>query len=374
MKKTIKLTKVSNAAITTPAPKPMHKDKRAALMDLAKTCNKALGVHGKVILGKDASPIIRVPTDILSLDYLLGAGPLGAGVPLARYLELFGADSGGKTLLALYMMKAFQDAGEAVAVASREEFDLPWAARQGVRVDELLFIDTAIGDKALEVATTMIESGLLGLMVFDSIQAFDTHREAEGSIEDESYGNGGAPQMWGRVMRRAYAQANQGNKTAYIGISQVRTKIGGRSMPGMPPPDPEPTNIRSIKHWKSVSIQTKAGDTVFEDTPTGKRMVVSREFNLNCKKNKTAMAYRTASYKYNFKAHDGKPEGIDIVDDTFRMARVYEAITNNGSHYFRASTGKEIANGKENVAKVLAANPKLLAALRSEVRERMMSE
>lgn len=359
-----KLTKkVSSPA--TPAKKAVDKEKLALLQEVAKKINRSLGLEGRVTLGKDTTPIKRIETGLLSADYCLTGG-----IPKGRYTELEGEDGAGKTLLSSMFIKAAQDAGGVVGLASREEFDPVLMEQNGVDVGSLVFIDTAHGDKALEACTTLVEEGVLDMLVFDSIQSFGTRREAEGSIEDEAYGSAGAPQMWGRVMRRAYALANQGNECAYIGISQVRSAIGKFSRNG--PPDPEPTQIRSIKHWKSISVQTKRGEVVYQETATGRKIVLSREFKLKCRKNKTGIPDRTTSYIYNFKEHDGKARGFDLAEDAFRMARIYEVLENKGAHYYHA--GKKIEQGEANVVKLIRADEKLMQRIRGEVRERMRDE
>ncbi len=360
----IKATKKVTPKKSTPN-STLSAEKRTQIEALIKDVNRALRTEGKVVLGKDVGPIARVESSLLFVNHLTTGG-----YPVARYIELYGQDSGGKTLLALSAIRDFQEAGQAVLVASREEFDPRWALRQGVNPNDIVYVDTIVGDKALETSSTLMETGLFGLFVADSIQAFETKREAEGSIEDESYGNAGAPQMWGRMARRGWSMANRGIPTTWLGISQVRTAIGAYSPRGVP--DPTPTQIRSIKHWKSISIETKAGKEEYLESSTGLKKLLRQEFSLKNKKNKTGIRGRTASYTYNYCDHDGRTRGFDLADDAFTMGRIYEAITNNGSHYHYK--GKEFANGEEKAVAYLRKDEKLLQAIRNDVLERMRAE
>lgn len=342
-------------------------DKRAQLVALCNGFNKSLKGDGHVFLGKDARPIERINTRLLTLGYLSGGG-----IPRGRYIEVYGPESSAKSLISTNIMKDFQDAGEVVLVCSREEFDLDWAVRSsGINPQDIIFVDTANGDKGLQVVLEFIESGLIGLAVMDSIQSFQTKREAEGSVENESFGGGGASQMWGRVMRRGYALANQGFNTSYIGISQVRSKIGGFSG-GYGPPDPEPTGIMAIRHWKSLSIQSKKGEVFHEKTSSGREVLVARDFKLHVKKNKTGQSDRSGKYRFHFRDHGGFKFGFDYAEDAFRMGRAYDVIENKGAHYY--IKGAKVGQGEENVIKAINADSKLLARLRGEVWERIVDD
>lgn len=354
-------------------------EKRKELESLIKDVNRKLGAEGKVILGRDASPIIRVNTSLLTFEYLTCGG-----VPLARYLEAYGGESVGKTLLAMLIIVAFQQAGKTVMVISREEWDSAWAERLGVVVEDIIFVDAINGDRSIEVATSILEKAVIDLVVMDSIQAFQTKREAEGSIEDESFGGGGASQMWGRVARRGYSQANSGVQTAYMGISQGRTKIGGFSRNG--PPDLEPTGIMAIRHWKSISIQCKKGDVVFKDGKSGIKVLYARQFKWKSKKNKTGTPDREGHYWFHFRPHSGLSSaadggvkfgegvkfGFDFEEDAFRMARIYETITNAGQWYYL--NGQKFAQGQENALTKLRKDAKLLERIRAEVMERIKDD
>lgn len=338
--------------------------KHEDLSEVIRKINKALGAEGKVRLGVDSSPIARVPTNLLTLDYLMTGG-----VPRGRYVELYGDESTGKSLLSSIMVAQYQAAGEVVVAVLREEADYHWMSRLGVDTSKIVVVETAVGDAAVEAATTLIEQAKIGLVVLDSIQSFQTKREAEGSVEDESYGNGGAAQLWGRIMRRGYALANMGVDTSYVGISQGRTKIGGFSK-GVP--DSEPTGIKAIRHWKSISIQTKAGPAVMEAGKAGAVNVMERTFNLKIKKNKTGISGREGSYNFVYRPYDGKLFGVDYAEDAFRMGRVYEVVEGKGSWFY--VNGKRIANGEAAALAAIRGDKKLLASIRGKVAEMIKGE
>lgn len=292
------------------------------LVSLTEQVNDKLGAEGKVYLGRDIQVFERVPSGVLAFDAVSGGG-----LPRRLYTELYGRESSGKTTLALHMCAAVQRQGGNAAWVVGEEFDDDWAAKNGVDVDRLLKIEALTGDLMLEAARTYLEAGLLDVLVIDSIQAVGTKRENDAGIEKETYAGGGAPQMWGRFYRATRALFNAGRaNTAIIGISQVRDPIGVFSPSGKP--EPTPTQISVIKHWKSISVYCKRGEPVYLDPKSEKKRIISREFKLQCKKNKTAVPERVSSYVYNYTK---EAWGIDRADAALRLATVYGLVRQKGA-------------------------------------------
>jgi len=316
------------------AAKKTEPSKLERLRALAQEVNADLKGEGSVIVAADVKPSERIETGILALDTIMGGG-----LPRGQLVELHGEESCGKSLLSLLAIAAVQRKGGTAVGAFREGYDTKWAAKQGVNNDDLYRIDTATGDTSLEAIMTLVEQGVVDLAVLDSFQSFGTAKEVEKGIEQESMGGGGANQMWGRIMRRAYAAANmQANSgvppAAWIGISQVRAAIGKFSPHGQP--DPEPAGSRAIKHWKAISIQCKKGEIHFSHKQKDdKRRIVGRTFHLHCQKNKTSAPERVSQFTYFFMPHDiegpdgeieSLPPGIDYADEAFRLGKAYGLI------------------------------------------------
>lgn len=313
-------------AKTKAAPKKAKELSRADHLALvAEQVNSQLKTKGKVRVGVEVLQdylIKRTPTGLVSFDYVLGGG-----LPHGRLTELYGEEGAGKTLLALESVAAVQRAGGTAVWVVGEEFDAGWAKKRGVDIDKLVQVTVDSGDTALEAAMTMVESGYVDILVMDSYQSLGTEREMNDGVDAENFAGAGAPQMWGRVMRRAMAASNSGRAahTIFIGISQVRSPIGKFSPAGVP--DPEPTAIRALKHWKAVSIQCKKGEIVFQDQRGDRRTIISREVRMRCKKNKTAPAEeRTGYFKLYAMDTEEVKAGIDKVEDVFRVARALEVI------------------------------------------------
>lgn len=351
----------------------VKKKKRAVSRDdqlaaLAEEVNRALGTQGKVYLGRDHQEFERIQTGILALDVITGGG-----IPRRMYTELYGQESSGKTLIALNACAAVQKQKGVACWIVGEEFDDDWAAKQDVDVDKLIKIEALTGDLMLETAVTYLESGLIDLLVIDSVQALGTARENKAGVESESYAGGGAPQMWGRFYRatRSLYNSRQSN-AAIIGISQVREAIGQFSPSGKP--EPMPTQIRVLKHWKAISVYCKRGEPTFSDPKSDKKRIISREFKLQCKKNKTSAPERVGSYIFNFqKGHFG----IDRADEVFRLARVYDLIEQKGKileGYGIKVSGSKDAPAAEQYIEKLRKNPTIIRELTTDIIQEVCGE
>lgn len=346
------------------AKKSKQLSRRDELELLLEEINDELGEDGKVYLGIDHQPIERIPTGILALDTITGGG-----LPRKHLTEFYGAESSGKTTLTLNAAAAVQRQGGTVGWVVGEEFNDAWAVKQGVDLDQLVKIEALTGDKNLEIASTFIERGMLDLLVIDSYQALGTVREWEAGVDKEAYAGGGSPQLWGRFYRRTRAAFNAGkSNAALIGISQVRDAIGGFA-PGGAKPEPKPTQIRVLLHWKAISVLCKRGEPVFEDMKSQKRRIVSREFNLRCVKNKTAPPERVSSYVYNFR---GENQGIDTLDEIIRLGKVYDVLEQRGKYL--QGFGLKVAGGNgvpatEAFKDKLRKRPKLARKIRRLITE-----
>lgn len=291
---------------------------------LAKTVNAALGTSGAVYLGNEQREFERIRTGIVALDYVLGGGLIRG-----QMVQFTGEDSSAKTTAAMVAMGNAQALGMTCVWIAGEGFDKRWAAKLGIELEDLVVVTADTGDTAMEAAVTMVQQGLVDVMVLDSFQSLGTTREMDSGVDDEAYAGAGAPQMWGRVMRKMYSAMNAGAKTAIIGISQVRAPIGKFSPRGQP--DPEGTGIWALKHWKAADILFKKGELFYEGEANEKRKIHGREFKVKCVKNKSAVSERQASFDLKY---EGKVPYIDNAGSTLRLGYAMGLIETRGA-YFR---------------------------------------
>jgi recombination protein RecA len=95
----------------------------------------------------------KVDVDVIhtgspSLDMALGVG----GMPRGRIIEVYGAESSGKTTLALHMVaEAQKNGGMAAFVDAEHALDPEYARRIGVKIDDLLISQPDSGEQALQI-------------------------------------------------------------------------------------------------------------------------------------------------------------------------------------------------------------------------------
>jgi recombination protein RecA len=321
---------------------------------LAKTVNGALGTAGAVYLGHEQREFERVPTGIVALDYVLGGG-----LVRGQMVQFTGEDSSAKTTAAMVAVGTAQAKGLTCVWVAGEGFDKHWARKLGIDLEDMVVITADTGDTAMEAAVTLVQQGLVDVMVLDSFQSLGTTREMDSGVDDEAYAGAGAPQMWGRVMRKWYSAMNAGANTALIGISQVRAPIGKFSPRGQP--EPEGTGIWALKHWKCADVYFKKGELFYDGDASEKRVIHGREFKVKCVKNKTAVSERIATFNLKY---DNKVPYIDNAGTAMRLGYALGVIQVKGAYY---SYGDLRIKGRENFESALELDDEALESIAEAV-------
>jgi hypothetical protein len=94
-----------------------------------------------------------VSTGSLGLDLALGVG----GLPRGRVVEIYGPESSGKTTLTLQVIAEMQKLGGTAAFIDAENaLDISYAAKLGVKTEDLLISQPDTGEQALEIADMLV--------------------------------------------------------------------------------------------------------------------------------------------------------------------------------------------------------------------------
>ena len=145
----------------------------AALSQIEKQYGK-----GSIMKMDDAAikDIEVVSTGSLGLDLALGVG----GLPRGRVVEIYGPESSGKTTLTLQVIAEMQKAGGTAAFIDAENaLDISYAAKLGVKTEDLLISQPDTGEQALEIADMLVRSGAVDVIVIDSVAALTPKAEIE---------------------------------------------------------------------------------------------------------------------------------------------------------------------------------------------------
>ena len=137
--------------------------------------DKTYGKGSVMKLGDNTvEPIETISSGSIGLDLALGVG----GYPRGRIVEIFGPESSGKTTLAIHALAETQKAGGIAAFIDAEHaFDISYAQKLGVDIENLLVSQPDHGEQALEIADALIRSGAVDIIVIDSVAALTPRSE-----------------------------------------------------------------------------------------------------------------------------------------------------------------------------------------------------
>ncbi len=321
--------------------------KKKALATAMSQIERDFGAGAIMKLGENRHMEVQaVHTGSLSLDLSLGIG----GVPKGRIVEIFGPESSGKTTVALHIMAEVQKAGGTAAFIDAEHaLDPVYSRALGVDIDNLLVSQPDCGEDALEICEALARSGAVDAIVVDSVAALVPRQEIEGEMGQSMVGV--QARMMSQAMRKLSGVISKSN-CVVIFINQIREKVG--VVYGNPETTPRG---RALKFFASVRIdirkseQLKDGNDVYGN-------------HVKCKivKNKVAPPFRVAEFDILY----GK--GISRSGEVLEFATMLDVIQKSGSWF--SYKGERIGQGKENVRKLLEANPEWMAEIEEQVRAR----
>ena len=230
----------------------------SGIEDTLRAIKSKFGEDSIMMLGdKPRVDVNAISTGSIGLDEALGVG----GLPRGRIIEIFGPESSGKTTLSLHVIAEAQKLNGICAFIDAEHaMDPQYAARLGVKLDELLISQPDTGEQALEIVESLVRSGKLDVIVIDSVAALTPKDEIEGDMG--AYHVGKQARLMSQALRKLTAIVAK-SKTIVIFINQIRMQIG--VMFGNPETTP---GGKALKFYTSVRLdirriaQIKKGDEI----------------------------------------------------------------------------------------------------------------
>lgn len=321
-------------------------DKKRAIEIAMQQIDKQFGEGTIMFMGENTHmDVEHISTGSLMLDLALGIG----GLPKGRIIEVYGAESSGKTTLCLHAVAEAQKAGGMAAFIDVEHaLDPVYAKALGVDVDNLLVSQPDTGEQALEIIETLVRSGAIDIVVLDSVAAMATKAEIDGDMGDAHVGV--QARLMSQAMRKLTAIIGKTNCIA-IFINQIREKIG--VLYGNPETTP---GGRALKFYASVRIDVRKG----EPLKNGTEIIGSR---VKCKvvKNKVAPPFKTAEFDMIF------GEGISKIGEIIDCAVEFNIIKKSGSWF--SYDDMKIGQGKDKVKEFLKENPQICEEIEKKVRD-----
>jgi len=324
----------------------MDKDKQKAIDLALGKIERDFGKGAVMRLGdKTAENLPVIPTGSLSLDIALGVG----GVPRGRIVEIYGAESSGKTTVALHIIAEAQKKGGVAAFIDAEHaMDPIYANAIGVDTDNLLVSQPDSGEAALEIAETLVRSGAVDVVVIDSVAALTPRAEIEGEMGDAHMGL--QARLMSQALRKLTSIVNK-SKTTLVFINQTRQKIG--VMFGNPETT---TGGNALKFYSSIRIEVRRTGSLKEKEETVGNHVLAKVV-----KNKVAPPFRQAEFDIMF----GK--GISREGVLIDMGVKENIITKAGAWFSYGDL--RLGQGKENVRAYLMENEDVANEIENKIKQ-----
>lgn len=305
--------------------------------------------HGKgsiMRLGENGyQPVSVIPTGTLALDLALGVG----GMPRGRVIEIYGAESSGKTTIAMHVMAEAQRAGGIAALIDAEHaFDPAYAANLGLNLDELLVSQPDTGEQALDIADQLIRSSAIDVVVIDSVAALVPRAEMEGEMGDSHVGL--QARLMSQALRKLTGNLSKSRTTA-IFINQLREKIG--VMFGSPETTP---GGRALKFYSSIRLDVRR----IESLKDGQEFIGNR-VRAKVVKNKVAPPFKVAEFDIMY----GK--GISREGSLLDVGVDLGLIKKSGAWF--TYEGTQIGQGRENARQFLLENGDVALDIDKRIRD-----
>lgn len=324
----------------------MDKEKSKALELAVAQIEKQFGQGSIMRLGGEGTivPVEVIPTGSLSLDIALGVG----GVPRGRIIEIFGPEGSGKTTLASSIIaNAQRGGGQAAFIDAEHAFDVGYAKKIGIDVENLLVSQPDTGEQALEIAEMLVRSGALDIVIVDSVAALVPAAEISGDMGDTHVG------LQARLMSQALRKLTgvvSKTKTCLAFTNQIRMKIG--VLFG----NPETTSGgNALKFYSTVRMDIRRIGAIKDgENVSGNRTKVK------VVKNKVAPPFKTAEFDILY------GEGISYEGDLLDLGLKIDLIKKSGTWY---SFGSErLGQGKEASRNFLKSNQDIREEIDRKIR------
>src|SRR6266704_2249654 len=325
--------------------KVMEEAKAKALQAALAQIEKQFGKGSIMKMDSQAAQDVQVvSTGSLGLDIALGVG----GLPRGRVVEIYGPESSGKTTLTLSVIAQVQKLGGTAAFIDAENaLDPQYAAKLGVKIEELLISQPDTGEQALEIADMLVRSGSVDVIVIDSVAALTPKAEIEGEM--------GEPQMGlqARLMSQALRKLTSNIKrtnTLVIFINQIRMKIG--VMFGNPETT---TGGNALKFYASVRLDIRRIGSIKRGDE-----VVGSETRVKVVKNKVAPPFKQVEFDIMYGV------GISKVGELVDLGVKAGIVEKSGSWY--SYDGSRIGQGRESAKAFLTENTDIADKIEQAIR------
>ena len=313
------------------------------LADLRKSVEKDLGA--RIYFGNDERLKLRKLT--------LGIAPidrvLAGGFAFDRMSLIIGEFSAGKTLLALFALKAAIELGVSCAYIDGEKTWTPeWSESLGVDTSKVLVVRPRSGEDAFNTALTLVKRRV-GVLIIDSLASLRPKTEIEGD-EKEIFDRQHVA-VHARLINRGIEDLEQVNDgTLIIAINQLRSGVNAYGNPETLPGG----KAQGFYAWQLIRVRRTA---FIEEGVGAKKKKIGYKLLIRVEKSKQSEPYREVEVSYYYTGQ------IDELMGIIEMCIEAGVIRQEGTYYFIDDVVDE-ATGELSQLKIWG-RPRLLEALKA---------
>ncbi len=283
----------------------------------------------------------RLSSNLLELDWALSGGMV-RGVTH----EIYGMEGSGKTTIALQMIKQIQKKGGIVFFCDAEHsLNVEYAKELGIDINNLLISQPDYGEQGLDIVQCVAETGLVDLIVIDSVTGLVPKVDIDNDFTDANMG------AHARLMSKMCRVLTPiiSNKNIYlILINQIRQKLG--VFFGSPEVT---TGGNAIKFYAGMRMRVSATKVENEDDV--------RYLKIDLKKQKWGVPFRNIELRLIL------GRGFDIGYDRINYGLRVGIIQRSSSYYKLGSIG--LGNGIKNAGKFLVTDEEAMKSYELAIRE-----
>jgi recombination protein RecA len=240
-------------------------------------------------------------------------------------------------------------------IDAEHAMDPDYAAKIGVKVNELLISQPDTGEQALEIVESLVRSGKIDVIVIDSVAALTPKDEIEGDMGQQHVGK--QARLMSQALRKLTAIVHK-SKTLVIFINQIRMQIG--VMFGNPETTP---GGKALKFYTSIRLDIRR----IAQIKKGEEVVGSRT-RVKVVKNKVASPFKQTEFDIIY------GEGISLEGELLALGEKLGVITKSGTSYtYNPEGDKEevkLGRGYDASRVFMRENPKVRDQITKDVRKR----